>query len=100
MVAVAGTEHGERSSWLRGAAAWATRVAFPEVCAGCDVLHTWMCADCAARCAVIDPAACCPRCGSPDARAGCRRCQGWPLALSLARSVYVFDGPARSAVHR
>ena len=98
---MAGAEHGEHAAWMRGAVAWAARVVFPEVCAGCGVTGTWMCAECAARCVVINPQTSCQRCGNPDARATmCRRCQGWPSALSMARGVYLFDGPIRDAVYR
>src|SRR6185503_20360486 len=98
---VGGVERDDMSGWLRGVALWATRIAFPEVCAGCGVMGTWMCADCAAQCLVLLAQACCQRCGQPGVRcATCRRCQTWPSGLTAVRCVYVFDGPVRDAVHR
>jgi ComF family protein len=80
----------------------AARVVFPELCAGCGVMGTWLCADCAALCRRIDPLACCLRCGAPRDRpaAQCWRCHTWPPTLEAARAVYLFDGPAQLAVHK
>jgi ComF family protein len=98
---VGGVERDDLGGWLRVAASWATRVAFPEVCAGCGVLDAWMCADCAAECHIPNPLTCCQRCGHPGVHAvTCRRCQTWPTGLTAVRSVYSFAGPVRNAVHR
>lgn len=42
----------------------------------------------------------CERCGAPAARdvPGCRHCP--PAAIARARAAFLFDGPARRAVHR
>jgi competence protein ComFC len=78
-----------------------TRTILPEVCAGCGISGSWMCADCDKRLRRVNADSICLRCGSPGRRSTlCRRCRHWPAELASSRSAFVFEGPARDAVLR
>ncbi|HEY7756591.1 MAG TPA: ComF family protein [Actinomycetota bacterium] len=72
---------------------------FPKRCAGCGSGPWPFCERCRRGLVPLgDPR--CERCAAPARRAvsSCRHCP--PPAISRARSAFVFDGPARTAVHR
>lgn len=74
-------------------------VVFPRRCAGCGS-GTWpFCASCRGRLITFAPPWC-ARCGLPSERdvPHCPECP--PGDLSRARAPFLFEGPARSAVHR
>ena len=72
---------------------------YPRSCAGCGV-GTWpFCAECVRTLRPLAPPWC-QRCGSPSLLPvpACRDCP--PPPLDSARAAFVYDGPARRAVHR
>lgn len=72
---------------------------FPERCAGCGSGPWPFCRRCRAELVPLGRPRC-ERCGAPsaDAIAGCRHCP--PPTIAWARAPFLFDGPARTAVHR
>jgi predicted amidophosphoribosyltransferase len=72
---------------------------FPKRCAGCGAGPWPFCDRCRAALVPLGRPRC-ERCGAPAARdvGTCRHCP--PDALAGARSAFLFDGPARAAVHR
>lgn len=74
-------------------------VVFPRRCAGCARGDWPFCADCVSALVPLAPPWC-ERCGLPwsRARASCRRCP--PGELDGARAAFLYEGPARRAVHK
>jgi len=73
---------------------------FPPRCIVCRRPGTWLCEGCLSSLPYIgDPF--CQRCGMP-LREGrlCVRCRCRPLRVEGIRSVFLFEGPVRVAVHR
>jgi predicted amidophosphoribosyltransferase len=66
---------------------------FPTRCAGCDLPGALVCARCAERLPLIDPATACPRCGAPTVSACCVECADVPFAFSGARCAGVLEPP-------
>ena len=73
---------------------------FPPRCVGCKKRGAWFCAACLAVVPRIVPPLC-HRCGEPLARPGdlCYNCRREPLQIDGIRSVALFEGPLRQAVH-
>jgi ComF family protein len=73
---------------------------FPPRCVVCGRTDMWLCAACAARLPrVVGPICLC--CGLPLERGAlCARCRKDPPRLEGIRSVLLFEGPLRAAVHR
>jgi predicted amidophosphoribosyltransferase len=74
-------------------------VLFPNRCAGCGSGPWPFCAGCAGQLIALAPPWC-GRCGVPwaGARPRCPECP--PPDIDLARAPFLFEGPARHAVHR
>ncbi len=74
-------------------------VVFPRRCAGCGAGPWPFCAGCSRALIPLHPPWC-QRCGRPWSAAvpRCRDCP--PASVASARSPFLFEGPARSAVHR
>jgi ComF family protein len=72
---------------------------FPKRCAGCGAGPWPFCRRCLAELVPLGRPWC-ERCGAPSASAvgSCRHCPPDPIAV--ARSAFLFGGPARRAVHR
>jgi len=72
---------------------------FPRSCAGCGAGPWPFCPSCARALRPLAPPWC-TRCGSPSILPvpSCPDCP--PPALTSARAAFVYDGPARRAVHR
>jgi ComF family protein len=72
---------------------------YPRRCAGCGVGAWPFCADCVRDLRPLAPPWC-RRCGSPSILAvpACSDCP--PPPLDSARAAFVYDGPARRAIHR
>ncbi len=72
---------------------------FPKRCAGCGDGPWPFCDRCRSRLVPLEPPRC-ARCGIPSAREvpACRHCP--PPSIAAARAAFLFDGPARAAVHR
>ena len=72
---------------------------FPPRCVACGRVDTWLCPECAAGLPRISGTVC-VRCGLPlNPGALCTRCQKDPLRLEAIRSVTLFGGPVRAAIH-
>jgi predicted amidophosphoribosyltransferase len=72
---------------------------FPKRCAGCGDGAWPFCGPCRSLLVPLEPPRC-ARCGIPSVRevASCRHCP--PSTIAAARAPFLFDGPARAAVHR
>jgi ComF family protein len=72
-------------------------IVFPRRCAGCGVGSWPFCGACASRLVALGPPWC-ARCGRPTEEPvdRCRDCP--PAPVAVARSPFLFDGPARAAV--
>lgn len=72
---------------------------FPRSCAGCGAGPWPFCEDCAHALIALEPPWC-DRCGRPTERAvdSCGDCP--PSSIDVARSAFLFQGPARRAIHR
>lgn len=73
---------------------------FPPRCIVCSRLGTWLCAECISDLPyVVGPV--CYQCGTPLPQGrSCARCAQHPLEIERVHSVFLFQGPVRSAVHR
>ena len=73
---------------------------FPPRCVVCGKVGTWLCASCAPALPWLDGPTCI-RCGVPIQKGQlCPQCQQNPPRLEAIRSVFLFDGPLRDAIHR
>jgi len=66
---------------------------FPTRCAGCDLPGALVCARCAERLPLVDPATACPRCGAPTESGVCVECADVPFAFAGARCAGVLEPP-------
>jgi len=74
---------------------------YPPFCGGCDAPGTRWCPTCQSQLAIIDQNQVCPRCGNPWRGSGlCARCRLQPPPYTALRSVAMFQGPLRRAIHR
>ncbi len=85
--------------WLGRLRAALLDTLFPLRCAGCHQLGALWCAACQSSVTRICPPFCL-RCGQPFKHGQvCDACQRFPLSLNGIRSVTLFEGPLRQAVH-
>jgi len=72
---------------------------YPKTCAGCGMRGVWLCDLCETTVLPASHPSTCPRCAFPalSGRCGCGRL---PAIIFRARSAYVYDGWAASAVKR
>lgn len=81
--------------WMRRA----LDLLFPPHCVVCSHAGTWFCGTCLADVQAV-PEPVCIRCGQPVTHRGvCSLCRTNPLPLDGIRSVAVFEGTLRTAVH-
>jgi ComF family protein len=81
---------------------------YPPRCVACGAAGGYLCLRCLEQCARVGPLLC-RRCGEPaDTGSGasarvagttCAACLRCPPDFDLARSLFVYDGPIREAVH-
>ena len=72
---------------------------FPLRCLGCGVEGTMLCASCAGSLPRIEPPYC-NHCGSPLGQGGlCRSCSIHRPTIDGIRSLFIFEGTVRKAVH-
>lgn len=72
---------------------------FPRSCVGCGKVGDFVCIKCSKKLARLQPPIC-QRCGRPESSGTyCNECWGTNTGLDSIRSVFVFDGIIRSAVH-
>jgi|YNPNPStandDraft_1061719.scaffolds.fasta_scaffold00288_11 ComF family protein len=73
---------------------------FPPRCIICRRPGTWLCVECTPHLPYITGPVC-QHCGEPLSHGTvCRRCRQTPLRLEGIRSVLLYEGPVRDAVHR
>lgn len=88
------------TQWLRAVGHTLLDLLYPLRCAGCGQPGTSYCSDCRdAAPRVLLPI--CPLCGQTQERMElCARCAGEPLRIDGIRSVALFEGTLRQAIHR
>jgi ComF family protein len=73
---------------------------FPQKCVGCGEEGTLLCGSCRGDLTRIKPPVC-PRCGKPQPGGFlCPGCNGWQPSIDGIRSPLIFEGLARTAVHK
>jgi ComF family protein len=73
---------------------------FPPRCGGCQTAGSLWCATCRAATQPIEPPWC-EKCGEPGVPDQlCANCRHHPLVIEKIRSVALFDGALRQAIHR
>ena len=90
---------GEGLSWGRQAWRDLIHVLFPPRCGGCQAEGSLWCDACQARLVYVHPPMC-DKCGEPDVAGLCVNCRAQPLQIEMIRSVAIFHGPLRHAIHR
>jgi ComF family protein len=86
----------------RGRQAWGSFIdlLFPPQCGGCQTAGSLWCEACRAAVKPIEPPWC-EKCGEPFvADRLCANCRAHPLQIEKIRSVALFDGVLRQAIHR
>ncbi len=87
-------------SWGRLIWSRFTDLLFPPTCASCRTAGSLWCAACRAAVEPVEPPWC-EKCGEPRTPSGlCSKCQAQPLRIEYIRSVAIFQGPLREAIHR
>ncbi len=87
------------TGWLKQLQHEVTDFFFPRACIGCGKVGDFICAGCAKKMSRILPPVC-RRCGRPESSgAYCTECWGQKSSLDSVRSVFIFDGVIRQAVH-
>jgi ComF family protein len=88
-------QHGGRQVW-----SWLIDLLFPPRCGGCQKAGSLWCETCRAAVQPIEPPWC-EKCGEPFIADGlCANCRAHPLSIEKIRSVALFDGVLREAIHR
>jgi ComF family protein len=86
----------------RGRQAWGSFIdlLFPPKCGGCQTAGSLWCEACRAAVKPIEPPWC-EKCGEPFVGDRlCANCRAHPLQIEQIRSVALFDGVLRQAIHR
>ena len=94
--------HGGLQLRRRGRQLWSNfaNLLFPLRCGGCQAPGSLWCDACRAATVPI-PAPLCEKCGAPSKVDGlCASCRAQPLRIDRIRSVALFQGPLRQAIHR
>lgn len=77
-------------------------VCFPSVCLHCNAQineqELWLCGSCFDKLSFM-PEQHCPRCGYPTEESECGNCIENHYVFTQAKSVFLFDGPAKTLVH-
>jgi ComF family protein len=77
-------------------------VCFPPVCLHCQERiieqDMWLCGDCYDKLSFM-PEQQCPKCGYPTQQEECSNCEENHYVFTQAKSVFMFDGPAKTLVH-
>jgi len=72
---------------------------FPSKCIGCGKEGIVICSSCADTFIRVKRPYC-EKCGLPlKTEAACPKCRKWPLKIERIRSVFIYEGLARDAVH-
>jgi ComF family protein len=84
----------------RQAWSWMIDLLFPPRCGGCQTAGSLWCEACRAAVKPIEPP-CCEKCGEPSVSDQlCANCRAHPLQIEKIRSVALFEGVLRQAIHR
>jgi competence protein ComFC len=87
------------TTWLKQLQNEVTDLLFPRECIGCGKIGDFICVRCSKKLPRLNPPLC-PRCGKPETSGSlCPDCWGSPRDVDLIRSVFVFEGVIRDAVH-
>ena len=87
------------TAWLKQLQHEVTDFFFPQTCIGCGKVGDFICAACSKKMSRILPPLC-SRCGRPESSgAYCAECWGMKGSLDSIRSVFIFEGIVRQAVH-
>jgi len=87
------------TGWLKQLQHEVTDFFFPRTCIGCGKIGDFICASCSKKMSRILPPLCL-RCGRPESSGTyCSECWGIKSSLDGIRSVFIFDGIVRQAVH-
>ena len=97
-----GSVRGFTQLQRRGQQVWSAFIdlLFPPRCGGCRAAGSLWCESCRAAVKPIVPPWC-EKCGEPFVTDRlCANCRAYPLEIEKIRSVAVFDGVLRQAIHR
>ena len=87
------------AGWLKQLQNEVTDFFFPQACMGCGKVGDFICVSCSRKMSRILPPLC-QRCGRPQSSGVyCAECWGSKSSLDAVRSVFIFDGIVRQAVH-
>lgn len=87
------------TGWLKQLQHEVTDFFFPRACMGCGKVGDFICVSCSRKMSRILPPLC-RRCGRPESSgAYCAECWGQVSSLDAIRSVFIFDGIVRQAIH-
>jgi competence protein ComFC len=87
------------TGWLKQLRHEVTDFFFPCVCMGCGKVGGFVCENCSRKMSRILPPLC-RRCGRPESSgAYCAECWKHKSSLDAVRSVFIFEGIVRQAVH-
>ncbi len=87
------------TGWLKQLQLEVTDFFFPRTCIGCGKVGDFICVSCSKKMSRILPPLC-RRCGRPESSgAYCTECWGQKSSLDGIRSVFIFEGIVRQAVH-
>lgn len=87
------------ATWLKQLRDEFTDLLFPRICVGCGSAGEFICANCSRKMVRILPPIC-RRCGRPESSGTyCSECWNDRSSLDCIRSVFIFDGIVRTAVH-
>jgi competence protein ComFC len=85
--------------WLTQLRNEVTDFFFPRACIRCGKVGDFICAQCSKRLPRLNPPLC-PRCGKPEVSGNyCHECWGRPAEIDSIRSVFIFEGLVREAIH-
>ncbi len=86
--------------WLRKVGQVLCDVLYPPLCVGCGQVGSAYCPACRLSAPLVNPPIC-PLCGRPQGTSTlCVQCASNPLHIDGIRSVALFEGTVREAIHR
>ena len=86
--------------WVHGVVRALRDLLYPPLCVGCGRVGSLYCPGCRDSVRLVTPPVC-PLCGQPQSASKlCARCVSHPLCIDGIRSVALFEGTLREAIHR
>ena len=87
------------TEWLKQMSGKVTDFLFPSQCIGCGKTGDFICVHCLNKLPYLLPPLC-KKCGRPESSGYyCSNCWGVQTSIETIRSVFVFDGIIREAIH-